>query len=712
MTFSEFGTIISNHIGNGAKKGDFVKTLFQQIIIVNGEDNPLDDYEAPAYRAFLRNDRGISKLARSIMDILEPECFVKYLNDICSDEQAANLTYSFSEKGYLVNLKTFAEDIADIFWQIILDAAGEVDPSEAERRAYFIQLTQKFYKIKTLLYTSEPKPIYDFYVPNDLYVNDRGYQTKRIAASDLLLSFQKNFIVITGTGGLGKTMLMHHLVLTMVKDYRYYAKLPIVLYLREFNKDCTDFLAFIQERVPISNLTEYMENGSCVFLLDGMDEMKYEDIKLFEKRLSEMADKYPKNYYIMSSRPISNFISLNRFTTYSLAPFTKEQALEMIDRVVYRPETPELKANFKEALSENMFAEHRDFVEIPLLLTIMLMTYERHKRVPSKRHIFYREAFDTLVDKHDSTKIGYNRAYRTGMFPHEFIMVLEEFCTISYFSEKYSLTDEQFNKAFENIECLPNIHKPIHCADLKTDLTTNLCLMYYDGGKYHYIHRTFQEYFCALHLSQSSDSDYQGVWQFFEKNKNKAAEDYTFDMLYDMKPVRAEKSIFIPFLEDLFKKCAADDPTEEYWNFLELMYPTIYYTDGEVQYYYDNVPASYIYRSIVKKLLQDRSVISKGVPYDERFENEKYLLIEENGEEHIIPADEYVGDEEYEVIDIAGYNCGFKVSEVRDECSDVHDAVESADFPLMVEYREMKRILAEMKARTRKVPTTKWGILN
>ena len=59
----------------------------------------------------------------------------------------------------------------------------------------------------------------------------------------MLLSFRKKFVVITGTGGLGKTMLMHHLVLTLVKRYDKYQKLPIVIQLKDFDADCTDLIA-------------------------------------------------------------------------------------------------------------------------------------------------------------------------------------------------------------------------------------------------------------------------------------------------------------------------------------------------------------------------------------------------------------------------------------------------------------------------------------
>ena len=90
------------------------------------------------------------------------------------------------------------------------------------------------------------------------------------------------------------------------------------------------------------------------FLLDGMDEIKSRYLTQFEKELSDLADRYPENNFILSSRPISDFIVRSKFDVYELAPFTKEQALQLIDQLVYRPESPELKASFRREVDESL----------------------------------------------------------------------------------------------------------------------------------------------------------------------------------------------------------------------------------------------------------------------------------------------------------------------------------------------------------------------
>ena len=520
MEVKFFSKILRTNIGGGKNASEFAREMFFYITTPNTETTEILDLDDDTYKRYAIGSRTLKSFSQMILPYVDKDRFADYLMEKCSMAVSANMIAAFAAEGFITCQTDFIDDVTDLFCDILRTAAmsGRSSAKTAEAvdaaniKAYLVLVREKFYSTKTLLYTVAPKPINDFYVPNDLYDPQYAHGKKRIPATDVLLAFKKRFIVITGTGGLGKTMLIRHLVLTMVKGYQTYKKLPIVIQLRDFTDSCTDLADFIADHVPLENLCSYMEKGDCVFLLDGMDEIKSDYLKLFEKRLSEMAEKYPQNTFIMSSRPISNFISLNKFIVYELAPFTKEQALQMIDRVEYCPETPELKANFRAALDEKLYDLHTDFVEIPLLLTIMLMTYERHARIPAKRYLFYREAFDTLVEKHDATKVGFERIYQTKMFPDEFVKVLEEFCTATYFNEQYDLTEEEFDQIFDELRCIPRIPKRFTCKDLKTDLTANLCLMYFEGGKYKFIHRSFQEYFCALLLSKGFDDDFIDVW--------------------------------------------------------------------------------------------------------------------------------------------------------------------------------------------------------
>ena len=106
----------------------------------------------------------------------------------------------------------------------------------------------------------------------------------------------------------------------------------------------------------------------------------------FEQSLERFADRYTDNMFIISSRPSFGLSSFSRFTVLELQPFSKQQSLELVDKLEFRPDEPSIKENFKKQLDEKLWNTHQQFAENPLLLTIMLMTFEEFAEVPSKMH--------------------------------------------------------------------------------------------------------------------------------------------------------------------------------------------------------------------------------------------------------------------------------------------------------------------------------------
>ena len=199
---------------------------------------------------------------------------------------------------------------------------------------------------------------------------------------------------------------------------------------------------------------------------------------------------------------------------------------------------------FIQQLESTLYQTHTEFASNPLLLTIMLMTFEQFAEVPSKMHVFYREAYATLSQKHDASKGAYKRALKTGL------------------SADHKDITECFNKL--------NIRKKdedlkFTSDDFIYDLQNNLCLLYYESGKYHFTHRSFQEYFCALYFSKQKDKALERIGESFEHRKYQSNSDKTFSMLYDMIPDKVEEYIFLPYLQKVFDKCSGPNG---YWQYL------------------------------------------------------------------------------------------------------------------------------------------------
>mgnify|MGYP006979103567 CR=1 FL=1 len=55
-------------------------------------------------------------------------------------------------------------------------------------------------------------------------------------------------------------------------------------------------------------------------------------------------------------------------------------------------------------------------------------------------------------------------------------------------------------------------------TDFIYDLVNNLCLMYFEGNRFHFTHRSFQEYFCALYFSKQKDKTLKAIGDSLKKS--------------------------------------------------------------------------------------------------------------------------------------------------------------------------------------------------
>ena len=113
----------------------------------------------------------------------------------------------------------------------IKDLSKEIDIDFGQAYIDYLQRAYvKHSKIKTLLYRQEPKDLYSFYVCAGVAI-DRKIVDPTLAMN--LLKHGKR-LVITGTGGIGKSILFKHLFLNSVTASK---NIPVLLELRGLNID-------------------------------------------------------------------------------------------------------------------------------------------------------------------------------------------------------------------------------------------------------------------------------------------------------------------------------------------------------------------------------------------------------------------------------------------------------------------------------------------
>lgn len=313
----------------------------------------------------------------------------------------------------------------------------------------------RYNKVKTLADMTEPRTLEDengIYV--DVYVEYKG---KRISTStvDNMMQISNNIIVL-GSGGTGKSMLMRHLFVNTQHRGSY---IPVLVELRKMsNVDKSDSLlkmvhSCIEEfdvRLDQTQFEYSLRSGKYLLLFDGLDEVKEEIRDRVENLIQELSKKYPRNGFVVSSRKEGvDFKELETYTVVKSLPLEKEQAVELINRIGRNDDKVK---EFSELLSKELFKKHRDFASNPLLLTMMYITFVDNNIIPEHLTDFYEAAYDALYKRHDANKDGvFERDYKCKKLGEkEFKDLFSYFCFQSYFIQQYEFSKEEICEYIKN----------------------------------------------------------------------------------------------------------------------------------------------------------------------------------------------------------------------------------------------------------------------
>ena len=158
---------------------------------------------------------------------------------------------------------------------------------------------------------------------------------------------------------------------------------------------------------------------------------------------------------LVSGRPSALLHTFNFFQACELLPLNHEQTVALIEKLDFDEAT---KHSFITLVNKELFLSHAEFLELPLLCVVMLLTYSDAGRISRKRHEFYEDAFNALWSKHDARKqAGYEREKYTGLDKNDFAALLSAFCASSYISEHFSMRETELNSHFNRAKQLTGI---------------------------------------------------------------------------------------------------------------------------------------------------------------------------------------------------------------------------------------------------------------
>ncbi|HFL3543740.1 TPA: NACHT domain-containing NTPase [Clostridioides difficile] len=428
----------------------------------------------------------------------------------------------------------------------------------------FNEYMERSYKnyiyMNTIVFRNQQKTIDDLYIPLTVSKHNIFDASCEEDVNDILInSYKDDFlpnykkVLLIDQAGMGKSTIAKYLYLSSINESK---GIPILIELRRLSqeKDIIDFIMNeingISEHFDKDGILKLIERGDFIFFLDGYDEINKEYKTQVTEKLQNFVDKAGNNTFLMTSREEDELLSFGNFQSFYIYPLKKEEAYNLIKK--YSDDNEEIsKVLIKKIEEDKNFEIMKEFLENPLMVSLLCESFKYKQCVPHKKDAFYRQIYDALFERHDySKRPSYSREKKSRLNLEEFHKILRTLGFITL-SKGVSYTKEELMNIVNNSK-RKNIGLEFNENDLVYDLIHNVPVFIKEGIEYRWSHKSFQEYFAASYICYDSNEKSTLLREISEVNKiNKYYN--VLDFCYDIDYKRFMRSVILPVIEDLDK---------------------------------------------------------------------------------------------------------------------------------------------------------------
>ena len=154
-----------------------------------------------------------------------------------------------------------------------------------------------------------------------------------------------------------------------------------------------------------------------------------------------MFRKQSLNLFVISSRPESALKSFGDFQEFNIDRLKTSEAYELIKKIGNNNSKSLLLI---EQLKQESRKELTEFLESPLLISLLYKKFEHRETIPLKKQEFYSEVYEALFQAHDIVKGDrYERDKDSNLSLHEFHKILRG---LAYFTALLNQVEFDYNE--------------------------------------------------------------------------------------------------------------------------------------------------------------------------------------------------------------------------------------------------------------------------
>jgi hypothetical protein len=335
----------------------------------------------------------------------------------------------------------------------------------------------------------------------------------RVTSTEVLNRYQK--LMLLGKPGAGKTTLLKYTALKCSQGEVFSNAVPIFITLRQYAS--AEFqphlLEYIVQDLQIHSITDehqikkVFQHGRAILFLDGLDEVKEEDLNRVIEDIKTFSEHYYDNRFIITSRLGSQEYIFEKFTEVEIANFQLKQIAQFAQYwFIGKPQYAEA---FLRKVEENRPIQ--ELATNPLLLTLLCLVFDEYGNFPNNRAELYREGLDVLLKKWDAKRnIERHQIYKNlSMQRKEDLLAkvaFTTFCQGDYFFTKVDL-EQYITEYIRNLPQVSNNEESLQLdseAIIKSIESQHGLFVERAKGIYSFSHLTFQEYLTAREIIQDS----------------------------------------------------------------------------------------------------------------------------------------------------------------------------------------------------------------